>query len=584
LEKKEGDVLAGRYRIMAFLGRGGMAEVYKVWDKDRSVPLALKLLYADLAQDRVFLRRFKREAVTLSRLQHPNIVRFYGLEQDGLQAFILMDYIDGNILRSEIFQLNGTPMPAGRILEIMRPVCAALHYAHQVGVVHCDVKPANIMIDRSGKVLVADFGIARLAEGATTTTLVGAGTPAYMAPELVRGENPSPQTDIYALGIVLYEMLTGGERPFTGEQATITGTTGEKVRWEQVHARPIALRQFNPKISPDLEGSVFKCLEKDPHKRFADTLDLLSAIEKALSPVSVHAAAQPVVPSWVESVRLLQVEERHRRTAEDKALKENEEKEKRVTEEKNYQEQLQRNRAKQAEEKGNSQGEPRKAWFWDRWAVVEGIVLVIGVVWLVALAGWEIAKHTSGLVAMQTVSTPSALPRSATQALSTSAMLPTSTIPLLPIDTGSTLTSWPTSTRTPAPTNTETPPATKTPTRTLLPTLTKTPDVITLAKSIIVGEWISDHESSFEIYFYSNGTFETIDKGTGCDGKYLVGGWPSINGYRPLLTLYDHCMIQKQEMGSLDFYDKGNSISIRCDLEIICAYTGDDSYADFHRK
>jgi formylglycine-generating enzyme required for sulfatase activity len=200
----------------------------------------------------VFLRRFQREARNLERLQHPYIVRFYGLEQDEGLAFMLMDYIEGTTLRKEIFRAEG-PFTERKALEVLRPVCAALHYAHNLGVVHCDVKPANIMLERSGRVLVADFGIARMAES-TTTTLVGAGTPAYMAPEQVTGGEPSPQTDLYALGIVLYELLTGGERPFTGEQAGITGSTTEKVLWEQNHLAPPAPRRYNPDLSPELEA------------------------------------------------------------------------------------------------------------------------------------------------------------------------------------------------------------------------------------------------------------------------------------------------------------------------------------------
>ncbi|GAF89912.1 unnamed protein product, partial [marine sediment metagenome] len=232
-----GTTLSGRYRVDAFIGRGGMAEVYRVWDTKRAVPLAMKLLREDLAQDRVFLRRFKREAQTLANLQHPNIVRFYGLEQEGRLAFMLMDFVEGSSLRGEIFDLDGELMSDGRIREIIRSVCSALHYAHEMGVVHCDLKPGNVMVHKNGTVLVTDFGIARMTDAATAT-MIGMGTPAYMAPELVRGEEPTPQTDIYALGVVLFEMLTGGERPFTGELAETTGSTSEKVRWEQMHLNP----------------------------------------------------------------------------------------------------------------------------------------------------------------------------------------------------------------------------------------------------------------------------------------------------------------------------------------------------------
>jgi len=276
-----GKVLNNRYRIDEFLGRGGMAEVYKVWDQDRAVHLALKMLNKDLARDIVFLRRFRREAQNLAALQHPNIVRFYGLEQDGLQAFMLMDYIEGEDLKTEIFLHQGRGVPPNRILELIKPVCSAVAYAHKQGVVHCDLKPANILIENTGGVLVTDFGIARLTDAATAT-MVGAGTPAYMAPEQVKGLDPVPQTDIYALGVVLYEMLTGGERPFTGEQITTTGTTSAKVRWEQVNLEPRSPRLYNPKIFPEMESIVLKCLAKNPVDRYQTALQLLNAIERGV--------------------------------------------------------------------------------------------------------------------------------------------------------------------------------------------------------------------------------------------------------------------------------------------------------------
>ena len=190
-----GKIIAERYRVESFLGKGGMAEVYKVCDQKRSVYLALKILHADLAEDIVFLRRFQREAQTLSKLQHPNIVRFYGTEQDGDLVYVLMDYVEGTTLRKEIFQAKG-PLAMEWILEITKSVCAALDYAHKSGFVHCDVKPANIMIHKNGAVYVSDFGIARMTE-ASTATMVGAGTPAYMATEQARGETTVPHTDIY---------------------------------------------------------------------------------------------------------------------------------------------------------------------------------------------------------------------------------------------------------------------------------------------------------------------------------------------------------------------------------------------------
>ena len=220
-----GKTLAGRYRIETFLGKGGMAEVYKVWDQKKNVHLAMKILHADLAEDKIFLRRFEREAQTLAKLQHPNIVRFYSLERDDDLVYMLMDYVEGTTLRKEIFRSVG-PFSAKRILEIMKPVGAALFFAHQSGYVHCDVKPANIMLHKNGTVYVSDFGIARVTESATVT-MVGAGTPAYMAQEQARGEMPAPQTDIYALGVILFEMLNRSEERRVGKEC--------RSRWSPYH-------------------------------------------------------------------------------------------------------------------------------------------------------------------------------------------------------------------------------------------------------------------------------------------------------------------------------------------------------------
>jgi len=275
-----GQILANRYRVDEFIGRGGMAEVYKVWDTNRMTCLAMKLLHEDLAVDRVFMRRFQREAQTLAKLQHPNIVRFYGLEQDGPYAFMLLDFIEGRNLKRTIFDAGG-PLPLDQVHKVMRSICTALQFTHREGLTHCDIKPGNIMIDHRGDVLLADFGIARMTDAATAT-MVGMGTPAYMAPEQIRGQDPTPQTDIYSLGIVLFEMLTGGERPFTGENARTTGSTSEKVRWEQVHMQPPSPRKWNPNISFELEAVVLKCVAKLPGDRFSSVFELLNSLVSAL--------------------------------------------------------------------------------------------------------------------------------------------------------------------------------------------------------------------------------------------------------------------------------------------------------------
>jgi len=273
-------MIMNRYRVDEFLGRGGMAEVYKVWDTQRATYLAMKLLHEDLALDRVFIRRFKREGQNLSLLQHPNIVRFYGLEQQDRLAFMLLDFVDGETLKHKIFDARG-PMPYADIQVITRSVCSALQYAHSKGLIHCDIKPANVIINNYGEVLLFDFWISRMTDAATAT-MVGVGTPAYMAPEQAKGLNPTPQTDIYALGIVLFEMLTGGERPFVGDKAEITGTSSELVRWEQVNVNPPPPSFYNKTLPPAIDGVVLKCLQKDPAQRYQTPLDILTDLEGAL--------------------------------------------------------------------------------------------------------------------------------------------------------------------------------------------------------------------------------------------------------------------------------------------------------------
>lgn len=278
-------VLLNRYHVGELIGRGGMADVYKAWDTRHGCWLALKLLREDLAQDRVFLKRFQREAQYLARLKHQNIVRYYRLVEDGLLVFMLVDYIDGVSLRTCIFQEQH--LPQQQIIQVMSALCDALHYAHSLGIVHCDVKPANILIDQNGKVWLTDFGIARMVD-TSTSSLSTAGTAAYMAPEQVMGKTPTPRADIYAIGIVLYEMLAG-VRPFTGEQAAFDASTNDKIRWEQVHAAPPPVSRYAPGVSAALEQVISRCLEKDPYRRYPTTRELFKEFSKAIS----------VDPTWV---------------------------------------------------------------------------------------------------------------------------------------------------------------------------------------------------------------------------------------------------------------------------------------------
>mgnify|MGYP001829105274 CR=1 FL=1 len=179
-----GRTLKNQYRIEAYLGRGGMAEVYRAFDLRRSYPVAIKVMHADLAEDRTFVQRFRREAENLAALAHENIVRFYEFQREGHLAFLVMEYVEGITLRQHI-RYTGGPLPLSEAGSIVSQTCVALHYAHEEGIIHRDVKPANVMVKPNGRVLVADFGIARATDTATITTYMP-GTPDYMSPELCR--------------------------------------------------------------------------------------------------------------------------------------------------------------------------------------------------------------------------------------------------------------------------------------------------------------------------------------------------------------------------------------------------------------
>jgi hypothetical protein len=302
MQELVGHTLLKRYRVATFIGRGGMAEVYKAWDNLRATFVAIKLLNEDLAEDFVFLHRFAREAQALERLEHPHIVRFLGFEEAPGMAFMVMEYIEGLTLRRYL-NLLGRPLTLPEAMGVMQPVCSALHYAHQMGVYHCDVKPANIYVERGGRVVLGDFGIARLSESATVTFSTP-GTPAYMSPEQCRGgEEIDGRTDIYSLGITTYEMLTL-DRPFKGETDTTTGSRGERVRWEQMHLSPPPPRSINPEIPATVETVILRALEKDPPRRQQRVLELLAELRQAAAvepakvlPEVVEKRAEPIEPT-----------------------------------------------------------------------------------------------------------------------------------------------------------------------------------------------------------------------------------------------------------------------------------------------
>jgi len=271
-----GTTLLDRYFLRQAVGSGGMADVYLAWDNKRAAKMAVKVLRRDLADNARFFQMFAKEAELLRKLEHPNIVRLYEFDKDGELAFIVMDWIDGSDLRRVIGERR-RPFSLDEVAYILQPVCSALNYAHENGVYHCDVKPANILLHVDGRVLLTDFGVARLA-----TERVGGGTPQYMAPEQFSSGKVTAQSDIYALGVTIYEMFTGGQVPFRGESSNSQGSsTRDRIAWEHMNLPLPPLHQYNPNISPAIEEFLATALHKDAQQRFPTTLVMMDAFEEA---------------------------------------------------------------------------------------------------------------------------------------------------------------------------------------------------------------------------------------------------------------------------------------------------------------
>jgi len=292
-----GKILLNQFRVDDFIASGGMGAVYRVWDLKRNVPLAMKVLHTDLAEDPSIFKRFQREANALKKLAHPNIVPFYGLFRSGDLIFLLERFVGGPSLAELLRQRKGQAFSAQEALICLKALSAALAYAHANGYVHCDVKPGNVLIDQGGNIFLTDFSITRYADS-TTTTLASAGTPSYMAPEQFRGEAVSPATDVYALGVLLFEMLCG-RRPFRGtEPDTEKGgaSQNERIRYAHLNLLPPDPTSLNQSVPSALAQVVMKALAKDPKDRYSSALELFFAACTSVG-VSPDAVANRLVAS-----------------------------------------------------------------------------------------------------------------------------------------------------------------------------------------------------------------------------------------------------------------------------------------------
>lgn len=267
------EVLGERYQLQGPVGRGGMATIYRGHDKRMDRIVAIKVLRDVYSTDPKFVTRFQREAKSASALQHPNIVQVYDYGQSEGNYFIVMELIDGPDLRRYL-RSRGV-LDIDRAIIIAHDISLGLGAAHRRGIVHRDVKPQNILVSRDGSIKLTDFGIASVykdinAERLTTTGMT-LGTVQYYAPEQAQGEIVSPAADVYALGIVIYEMLTG-RPPFDGDSPVA-------VAMQHIQEPPVPPRQLNPNIPPALEDIILRCLEKAPEKRFPDGSSLARALE-----------------------------------------------------------------------------------------------------------------------------------------------------------------------------------------------------------------------------------------------------------------------------------------------------------------
>ncbi len=288
-------ILARRYELQELIGGGGMADVYKAQDKLLDRAVAVKILHQQYANDAEFVEKFRREATAAAKLAHPNIVNIYDVGEDGGSQYIVMEYVSGPTLK-EVIQQKGCLEPIEAV-RIAKEIASALESAHRNNLVHCDIKPHNILVMPDGHIKVTDFGIAR-AVSASTMTYSGSvmGSVHYFSPEQAKGTVITTKSDVYSLGVVLYEMLTG-KLPFNGE-------TSVSIALKHLQEEPTPIRQLNPSIPPVLEAIVQKAMSKDPADRPSST-ELYADLNQAKAMLTDRGASQEAVSNDPFATRMI---------------------------------------------------------------------------------------------------------------------------------------------------------------------------------------------------------------------------------------------------------------------------------------
>src|SRR6195256_2276864 len=277
-----GAIVDNRYKVLSRLGSGGMADVFLAEDQQLGRKVALKLLHGRFAADPDFVERFRREAQSAAALQHPNVVGVYDRGSYDDTYYIAMEYLSGRSLKQLIRQ--EAPLDPVRAIDLTVQILQAARFAHRRGVIHRDLKPHNVIVDDSDHAKVTDFGIARAGASDMTETGSIMGTAQYLSPEQAQGHSVSARSDLYAIGIVLYEMLAG--------RVALDGESAVTIALKQVSEAPVPPSAYNSAVTAELDAVVLRALEKDPQNRFADAEEFIAALVAVRAQIEHMPAGQ----------------------------------------------------------------------------------------------------------------------------------------------------------------------------------------------------------------------------------------------------------------------------------------------------
>ncbi len=286
--KWTGKSLNNRYLIEEMLGQGGMSAVFKATDPNLKRVVAVKMIHSHLSNNPDFVRRFEEEAAAVAQLRHPGIIQVYDFSQDDDVYYMVLEFVPGETIQDHLKRLNasGRRLSTAKAIEYMANICDAVDYAHQRGMIHRDIKPANLMLNTLGQVILMDFGIAKIVGGQThTATGAVVGTAMYMSPEQIKGERPDKRTDIYSLGVTLFEMVSG-RPPFEAESAMT-------LMMMHINDPVPNLKNINPDVPDELVAVIDKALAKDPNERYQTAAQMAAALRN----ISTQPSSTGVTPS-----------------------------------------------------------------------------------------------------------------------------------------------------------------------------------------------------------------------------------------------------------------------------------------------